>query len=158
MDFNPITQIGIFCVIAADDTNNLSHPKRESISDSENSTGKKLKVTSSITENVEKAESSKTCTAHEINSSIGKNGDGRVGSEVTTNQESGESNLAKDIPSCNLGASSQRVSKVFTIEASAAEDKGSRHSMEDAWVVLPDASMEFPGTLRCLCSSFMCVT
>eukprot|EP00261_Vitis_vinifera_P040954 XP_019082197.1 PREDICTED: probable protein phosphatase 2C 8 isoform X2 [Vitis vinifera] len=37
----------------------------------------------------------------------------------------------------------------FEIEADAAEDKGSRHSMEDAWVVLPDASLEFPGKLRC---------
>lgn len=37
----------------------------------------------------------------------------------------------------------------FEIEADAAEDKGSRHTMEDAWVVLPDASFEFPGKLRC---------
>ncbi|MCD7446678.1 hypothetical protein HAX54_014449 [Datura stramonium] len=37
----------------------------------------------------------------------------------------------------------------FEIEADAAEDKGSRHTMEDASVVLPDASLEFPGKLRC---------
>ncbi|KAH7852341.1 hypothetical protein Vadar_023648 [Vaccinium darrowii] len=37
----------------------------------------------------------------------------------------------------------------FEIEAEVAEDKGSRHTMEDAWVVLPDASLEFPGKLRC---------
>ncbi|KAE9467073.1 hypothetical protein C3L33_01011, partial [Rhododendron williamsianum] len=37
----------------------------------------------------------------------------------------------------------------FQIEAEAAEDKGSRHTMEDAWVVLPDASLDFPGKLRC---------
>ncbi|CAA6665451.1 unnamed protein product [Spirodela intermedia] len=129
--------------------NNWSHPKRESISDSEDSTGKKLKVTSSVTENAEKVESSKTCASQEINSSIGKNDNGRFDSEVTSNQESGERILAKGIPSSNLGAASQCVSKVFPIEASAAEDKGSRHSMEDAWVVLPDASMECPGTLRC---------
>lgn len=36
----------------------------------------------------------------------------------------------------------------FEIEAEVAEDKGSRHTMEDAWVVLPDASLEFPGKLR----------
>lgn len=36
----------------------------------------------------------------------------------------------------------------FQIEAEAAEDKGSRHTMEDAWVVLPDASLDFPGKLR----------
>lgn len=37
----------------------------------------------------------------------------------------------------------------FEIEADAAEDKGSRHTMEDASVVLPDAGLEFPGKLRC---------
>ncbi|XP_019167522.1 PREDICTED: probable protein phosphatase 2C 8 isoform X3 [Ipomoea nil] len=37
----------------------------------------------------------------------------------------------------------------FEIEANAAEDKGSRHTMEDAWVVLPDASNDTPGKLRC---------
>lgn len=34
------------------------------------------------------------------------------------------------------------------IEADAAEDKGSRHTMEDAWVILPDASLGFTGKLR----------
>ncbi|XP_027167506.1 probable protein phosphatase 2C 8 [Coffea eugenioides] len=37
----------------------------------------------------------------------------------------------------------------FAVEADAAEDKGSRHTMEDAWVVLQDASLDFPGKLRC---------
>ncbi|KAK4766973.1 hypothetical protein SAY86_014724 [Trapa natans] len=37
--------------------------------------------------------------------------------------------------------------KQFSIEADAAEDKGSRHSMEDAWVVLLGAGS--PGKLRC---------
>nr|GMD38892.1 probable protein phosphatase 2C 8 isoform X1 [Ipomoea batatas] len=37
----------------------------------------------------------------------------------------------------------------FEIEANAAEDKGSRHTMEDAWVVLPDATNDTPGKLRC---------
>ncbi|XP_073143774.1 probable protein phosphatase 2C 8 isoform X2 [Henckelia pumila] len=39
--------------------------------------------------------------------------------------------------------------KYFSIEADAAENKGSRHTMEDAWVVLHDASLESPGNLRC---------
>lgn len=38
----------------------------------------------------------------------------------------------------------------FEIEADAAEDKGSRHSMEDAWVVLLDAALDSPGKLRFL--------
>ncbi|XP_021802768.1 probable protein phosphatase 2C 8 isoform X1 [Prunus avium] len=37
----------------------------------------------------------------------------------------------------------------FKIEADAAEDKGLRHAMEDAWAVLLDASLDFPGKLRC---------
>ncbi|WVZ64419.1 hypothetical protein U9M48_013932 [Paspalum notatum var. saurae] len=36
------------------------------------------------------------------------------------------------------------------VEAGAAEDKGCRHTMEDAWVVLPDAAAESPGSLRCV--------
>ncbi|KAI4365818.1 hypothetical protein MLD38_021772 [Melastoma candidum] len=37
----------------------------------------------------------------------------------------------------------------FAVEADASEDKGSRHTMEDAWVVLPDAWLDSPGKLRC---------
>ncbi|KAM0927201.1 hypothetical protein ACQ4PT_003277 [Festuca glaucescens] len=44
---------------------------------------------------------------------------------------------------------SQQEMILTSIEADAAEDKGCRHAMEDAWVVLPDASMESPGNLRC---------
>ncbi|XP_020529920.1 probable protein phosphatase 2C 8 isoform X3 [Amborella trichopoda] len=35
------------------------------------------------------------------------------------------------------------------IEADAAEDKGSRTTMEDAWVILPDAFIGVTGKLRC---------
>ena len=38
---------------------------------------------------------------------------------------------------------------LFAVQADGAEDKGSRHSMEDKFVVLPDATLNFPpGTLR----------
>lgn len=38
---------------------------------------------------------------------------------------------------------------LFVIEADGAEDKGSRHTMEDKFVVFPDATLHFPpGTLR----------
>ncbi|KAE8124872.1 hypothetical protein FH972_019718 [Carpinus fangiana] len=37
----------------------------------------------------------------------------------------------------------------FEIQADAAENKGSRHTMEDAWVVLLDAAADSPGKLRC---------
>jgi integrin-linked kinase-associated serine/threonine phosphatase 2C len=37
---------------------------------------------------------------------------------------------------------------LIRVEADAAEDKGCRHTMEDAWVVLPDAGAESPTNLR----------
>ncbi|KAG1346955.1 putative protein phosphatase 2C 67 [Cocos nucifera] len=55
----------------------------------------------------------------------------------------------KDAVLCSSQIVHQEVSKLSFIEADAAEDKGSRHTMEDAWVVLPDASLEYPGNLRC---------
>ncbi|CAK9140708.1 unnamed protein product [Ilex paraguariensis] len=65
--------------------------------------------------------------------------------------------IVKESEVCNGDGSSERKglahndrSEVnFVIEADVAEDKGSRHTMEDAWAVLPDASLEFPGKLRC---------
>ncbi|GER32397.1 protein phosphatase 2C family protein [Striga asiatica] len=38
---------------------------------------------------------------------------------------------------------------IFVLEADVAEDKGSRPTMEDAWVVLHDAALESAGDLRC---------
>ncbi|XP_047944886.1 probable protein phosphatase 2C 8 isoform X1 [Salvia hispanica] len=46
-------------------------------------------------------------------------------------------------------AASSTTKALFALEAGAAEDKGLRHSMEDAWVVLEDASSDSPGNLRC---------
>ncbi|KAJ0257279.1 protein phosphatase 2C 8 [Hirschfeldia incana] len=39
--------------------------------------------------------------------------------------------------------------KGFVFEADVAEDKGARQAMEDVSVVLPDASLDLPGKLRC---------
>ncbi|WOK92522.1 putative protein phosphatase 2C 67 isoform X1 [Canna indica] len=61
-------------------------------------------------------------------------------------------NSSEDTSSHNSAASVdsvQQVSRVHCIEADAAEDKGARHTMEDAWVVLLDANLESPGKLRC---------
>ncbi|XP_020704982.1 probable protein phosphatase 2C 67 isoform X1 [Dendrobium catenatum] len=62
-----------------------------------------------------------------------------------------ESNkTSKDIMSCSSNeVQDQFVGNLCDMDAAAAEDKGSRHTMEDAWVVLPDASMDYPGKLRC---------
>lgn len=52
---------------------------------------------------------------------------------------------------CDLKVCSPSPNKLFNIEADAAEDKGSRHTMEDASVVLLDASLDYPGKLRFFC-------
>eukprot|EP00252_Welwitschia_mirabilis_P016808 TRINITY_DN3729_c0_g1_i2.p1 TRINITY_DN3729_c0_g1~~TRINITY_DN3729_c0_g1_i2.p1 ORF type:complete len:365 (-),score=84.67 TRINITY_DN3729_c0_g1_i2:13-1107(-) len=39
--------------------------------------------------------------------------------------------------------------KITLVEADVAEDKGSRHTMEDAWVILIDGSTVSNGKLRC---------
>ncbi|XP_052179841.1 probable protein phosphatase 2C 8 isoform X2 [Diospyros lotus] len=71
-----------------------------------------------------------------------------VGGEEQTTEENntvGDRNGSSEHKEGN-----QDVSEViFAIEAEVAEDKGTRHTMEDAWVILPDASLDFPGKLRC---------
>lgn len=53
------------------------------------------------------------------------------------------------IESCEMGSNDNGVKEPsFLIEAEAAEDKGVRHTMEDASVVLLDASLDYPGNLR----------
>ncbi|XP_065633270.1 probable protein phosphatase 2C 67 isoform X2 [Quercus suber] len=42
-----------------------------------------------------------------------------------------------------------KTERFFEIEADAAEDKGSRHTMEDTSVVLLDAAADSPSNLRC---------
>ncbi|CAL9128962.1 unnamed protein product [Musa textilis] len=58
-------------------------------------------------------------------------------------------NTSEDTSSCTSADTPHQVSMATCIEADAAEDKGSRHTMEDASVVLLDASLESPGKLRC---------
>lgn len=67
-----------------------------------------------------------------------------------------ESNkTSQDTLSCSSGEVHDLfVDNLCNIDAAAAEDKGSRHTMEDAWVVLPDASLEYPGKLRFVCFFF----
>ncbi|PKA45637.1 putative protein phosphatase 2C 67 [Apostasia shenzhenica] len=50
---------------------------------------------------------------------------------------------------CSKEAPDELLNNLCSIEADAAEDKGSRHTMEDAWVVLHDAKLDSPGNLRC---------
>ncbi|KAF8048752.1 hypothetical protein N665_2416s0004 [Sinapis alba] len=63
----------------------------------------------------------------------------------------GEVIAAVDSREAEEGSSSciSEEKKGFVFEADVAEDKGVRHAMEDVSVVLPDASLDFPGKLRC---------
>ncbi|XP_027358786.1 probable protein phosphatase 2C 8 isoform X2 [Abrus precatorius] len=65
-------------------------------------------------------------------------------------KEDGVASKKVKIESSVMGSDENGVNQLtFHIEADAAEDKGSRHAMEDAWVLLPDASLDYPGNLRC---------
>ncbi|XP_061993695.1 probable protein phosphatase 2C 67 [Rosa rugosa] len=55
-----------------------------------------------------------------------------------------------EVDSSGSEANSDAREMGFEIEAEAAEDKGLRHAMEDAWVLLLDASLGFQGNLRFL--------
>ncbi|KAM0874436.1 hypothetical protein ACQ4PT_037421 [Festuca glaucescens] len=117
----------------------MAHQKRESSPTDEDWASKRLKGAANP---AEKDYNVDTAASQETN---GEKGD--------TSQK--ESKALMD--SCISDEKSTAISKVpshqkmilTTIEADAAEDKGCRHAMEDAWVVLPDASMESPGNLRC---------
>ncbi|PRQ15975.1 putative protein-serine/threonine phosphatase [Rosa chinensis] len=54
-----------------------------------------------------------------------------------------------EVDSSGSEANSDAREMGFEIEAEVAEDKGLRHAMEDAWVLLLDASLGFQGNLRC---------
>ena len=69
--------------------------------------------------------------------------DDGVENRETQSQEAGSSKEKNS----NDGECSQGK-KDFRIEADAAEDKGSRQTMEDAWVLLPSASLNSTGKLR----------
>lgn len=54
-----------------------------------------------------------------------------------------------DHPDGAVVVKKSKTEGVFEIEADAAEDKGSRHTMEDAWVVLLNSTADSPSNLRC---------
>uniref|UniRef100_A0A2P2LKA9 PPM-type phosphatase domain-containing protein n=1 Tax=Rhizophora mucronata TaxID=61149 RepID=A0A2P2LKA9_RHIMU len=92
----------------------------------------------------EEAKKQKTGTPSRGGDAEGKE-TGRDSSAAAVSGESKRNCCAKDKQSVVL----VEQDRAFEIEAGAAEDKGSRHSMEDAWVVLPNGSLDTPGKLRC---------
>ncbi|XP_030460024.2 probable protein phosphatase 2C 67 isoform X1 [Syzygium oleosum] len=87
-------------------------------------------------------------------SEVAQSGDGNGVSEAAGNpkrgEDAGDAEPAAKRPRTAEGAAEGGgEARVFEVEADAAEDKGSRHAMEDAWVLLKDASLGSPGKLRC---------
>ncbi|MCO5552481.1 hypothetical protein L7F22_005993 [Adiantum nelumboides] len=74
----------------------------------------------------------------------------RVRSESDLQVTDGVSTAEKNLWACARNdAKCKTAAQVpVPIEADAAEDKGCRHTMEDAWVLLPDASSNDPVELR----------
>ena len=117
----------------------MTHQKREASSSNEDWVSKRPKGAATSTE--------KDCQV-ETASSQETNGEKRDTSQKGSNLpldpciSDEKSTTISEVPS-------QQEMILTSVEADAAEDKGCRHTMEDAWVVLPDASMGSPGNLRC---------
>lgn len=88
-------------------------------------------------------------TSAEKNGHKGSNDEQVDSRDHSDNDKHDLNSTSEDKALCNPGVLKPQVGNLSSIEADAAEDKGSRHAMEDAWVVLPDASLDFPGQLRC---------
>ncbi|KAL5726604.1 protein-serine/threonine phosphatase [Ranunculus cassubicifolius] len=84
------------------------------------------------------------CSEEQLVTKKLKSNDSSVDTTVKSKSEITENNLDSSEKELLLLLLSR-----FVIEADAAEDKGSRHTMEDAWIVLEDASLNSPGNLRC---------
>ncbi|XP_010924512.1 probable protein phosphatase 2C 67 [Elaeis guineensis] len=136
----------------------MADHKREADSQDECFIAKRTKATDLDAEGGEKGRVEKENDVLESNLQVsnetispnGSNSQQELSKDCKKVAEIPEINSAtKDAVLCNSETIHQEVSKLSCIEADAAEDKGSRHTMEDAWVVLPDASLEYPGSLRC---------
>nr|TKW32612.1 hypothetical protein SEVIR_2G178800v2 [Setaria viridis] len=117
----------------------MAHQKREGSSTDDDCASKRLKgsdtasetgcnVEASVSQEID-AEATRTCQRE---------------SEVPSNKCVSDGKSAVD---SNVSGEQKMV--LTAVEADAAEDKGCRHTMEDAWVVLPNAGVEYPGSLRC---------
>ncbi|XP_042458069.1 probable protein phosphatase 2C 67 [Zingiber officinale] len=134
----------------------MADHKREASFKNEDLVTKRSKITD-INIGLESKNNNGDCTkvwnqsvSDEMNGKKGNNSDEKLFGKADNNsQVSVTRNSSEDVSSHNSVDSKQHMIRVTCIEADAAEDKGSRHTMEDAWVVLLDASLETPGKLRC---------
>ncbi|KAL6007381.1 hypothetical protein ACLOJK_032878 [Asimina triloba] len=142
----PLAGMGILATMSSnvdssttnDDLNGRAHLKRDSNSSDEDLVSKRSRISASSFENAEKDAKNLSRHTSETTASFA-DANCHNGTDI-------QLHVSKDNPTCE---NSSLVEDKIIIEADAAEDKGSRHTMEDAWVILPDASMEFPGKLRC---------
>ncbi|RWR93927.1 putative protein phosphatase 2C 8 [Cinnamomum micranthum f. kanehirae] len=124
-------------------SNGTTHHKREGNLVDEDSVSKKSKVSSLVTESAEKPGGNPDCCVSERSQTVLDEIDSK---KCNNFQKEVSKEEVKEDQIHDHSISSE--DKIF-IEADVAEDKGSRHTMEDAWVLLPEAGLEFPGKLRC---------
>ncbi|KAI3858733.1 hypothetical protein MKX03_033686 [Papaver bracteatum] len=130
-----------------DDDNGVSNTKRELDSDDSESAAKRSKISECLEKEEEKQNGCEEVKTSQL-VLLAKNDDSQSesvnGGILGDNNQSLKENVLSDQKS-----SIPVIKLPCTIEADAAEDKGSRHTMEDASVVLLDASLQAPGKLRC---------
>ncbi|RLN36081.1 putative protein phosphatase 2C 67 [Panicum miliaceum] len=117
----------------------MAHQKREGSSTDDDCASKCLKGTDTASE-----------TGGSVEASVSQ----ETGTEVTrTCQQQSEAPSEKCVldgkAAANSKVSGEQNMVLTAVEGDAAEDKGCRHTMEDAWVLLPNAGAESPGSLRC---------
>ncbi|CAN6217277.1 unnamed protein product [Urochloa humidicola] len=117
----------------------MAHQKREGTSTDGDCASKRLKGTGANSE-----------TGGIVDASIVQKREAEVTRACQKESEAPPDKCVSDEKAAeNCKVSSEQKMVLTAVEADAAEDKGCRHTMEDAWVVLPNACEESPGILRC---------
>lgn len=79
----------------------------------------------------------------------GSNSESNLKRQPEVDDDSSDSAAKRPKAQTPVQEESEKEEKSLEIEADVAEDKGSRHTMEDAWVIMLDATLDSPGKLRC---------
>jgi integrin-linked kinase-associated serine/threonine phosphatase 2C len=116
----------------------MAHQKREGSSTDDDGTSKRLKGTDTASE-----------TGGSVKASVSQQMDAEARRNCQKDSQAPSAKCVSDgEAAANSQVSGERKMVLTAVEADAAEDKGCRHTMEDAWVVLPNADAETPGSLR----------
>ena len=81
-------------------------------------------------------------------SKVDENGSSQKTSNGDTEKKKEKRPSDLNVISSDIGQNEVGERRVVKIEAEAAEDKGLRHTMEDAWMVLPHDEASSQGKLR----------